>query len=157
MLQKCGESLLRAIYDPDSTEEQINESNELFLEKFKESSIEEANRVLADLTEAFNCGDPCRSGFVASICSYMVEAGCDPSCFGEPLIRKLEKLLKSSLKLFDVCVLDMKENTQEEADRDLFEEVRIAKSQEMPEETVAWDTLDRFWPATISFFEKNSE
>ncbi|MHC4744979.1 MAG: hypothetical protein ACYS8Z_23940 [Planctomycetota bacterium] len=158
MLQECGERLLRAIYDPDSTEEEINRANELFLEESEQSSIHEANKVLVALTEAFNCGDPTRTAFVASICEYLVDAGCDPSCFGQCLVKKLQNLFESCSQLFDACVQNIDQNVEGVGTNpELFDEVKMDKSQQMPEETLAWDTLHHLWPPAISFFERNAE
>ncbi len=160
MLQQSVEDLLKAIRDPDSTEEQINMANDAFLEAFENFSIDKANEALIALTQAFDCKDPARVGFMASLCSCLVDEGCDPGLLGGPLVKILAELLESCSRLFDACDTAIQKDVSTEdggEDENCFEEIRLQKSGQMPQEALAWDTLNRLWPAAISFFESSAE
>ena len=72
----------------------------------------------------------------------LIEAGYDPHTVSEKLFAQIEKLLVSSIKLYDICMQEMPDESDEEIDPyEKFSEIEAQKLEEFPTEANAWRSL----------------
>jgi hypothetical protein len=157
VVEDMTEEFIRIVFDPASSEEQINQYNESFLSRIENLPAKEAEGILFRLSDLIEYHDHQRAAFVAAVCVYLLEQGCSPTCLISPMIRKLKALLQASERLFDVCISDMEQKGLDINDNELFEQTLKNAGQNMPEEMMAWNALDKFWPPAISLFSKSPE
>jgi len=151
MITEATQRLVAIVRDASSSEEDMRVAAQTLLDEVARATPAEAQAALSELAEYIFLDDLSRAAFLALVCGALVEGGCDPSAFSQPLNRRLRSLLEASARLADGCVTRMPKAEGDEPAQ-AFEDTREQVARTMPLENAAWEALKQFWRPAIAVF-----
>lgn len=151
MITQATQQLIATIRDASSSDADMRAAAQSLLNATARGTAPQGNAALSELAAYISLDDLSRAAFVALVCGALVENGCDPSAFSQPLTRRLHSLLESSARLADACLARMPKAEGEKDDpTEVFENTRQMVCGAMPVENAAWEALNQFWRPGIA-------
>lgn len=159
MLADNTSTLISVVQEPASGQEQIDQAVQVVLSEADSSSPAEINAALARLVTGFEINVPERSRTLAKVAGALVEKGGDPLAIAEPLTERLLVLFASAQELAAACQAKLQSEATPDEDMDAeatFHQMRESWADTMPQQTEAWEALERLWPSAVDVFSQSA-
>src|SRR5262249_8581621 len=98
-MSSAAEAFVTKVVDGESEMTDLRAAAKEFLATTAGLSAQEKERALRHISQYLNITDAPRAALVGLVCGALVEQGCDAGLIADPLIERLESLLRSSATL----------------------------------------------------------